>query len=117
MMFALRCAAALALAGLFTAMLGPFQGAEENLGLDDKSAHMIGFFVITACLTLLFPRLGLWRTALLTIGLGAGVEVIQGLSGRSASLLDLTADTIGVALASVTRFVLDRVRPGWLTPG
>ncbi|GAA0194989.1 VanZ family protein [Brevundimonas nasdae] len=117
MMFILRCAAGLALAGLFVAMLGPFQGAEENLGLDDKSAHVIGFFIITACLTLLFPKLGLWRTAFVAIALGAGVEVVQGLTGRSANLYDLLADSIGVALASLTRVVVQRIRPGLVDAG
>lgn len=117
MMFALRCAAALALAGPFVAMLGPFQGAEENLGMDDKSAHMIGFFIITACLTLLFPRLGLWRTAFVAIALGAGVEVVQGLTGRSANLFDLLADSLGVVLASLTRLAVQRLRPGLVDAG
>lgn len=111
MMTVLRGGALLALLALFVAMLGPFQGAEQGLGLSDKPAHAIGFFVITVCLTLIAPRLGVWRTALLAIALGAGVEVVQGLGGRSANPYDLLADGVGVTLASALRMAVDRVRP------
>lgn len=77
---------------------------------------MVGFFVITA-LSLLFPRLGLWRTAFIAVALGAGVEVLQGLTGRSANLFDLLADSIGVALASLARVIIDKVRPGLVDAG
>lgn len=110
----LRWGAVLALLGLFAAMLGPFQGAERAVGLTDKPAHVIGFFVVTACLTVLAPRLGLWRTALLAVALGAGVETIQGLTGRSANPFDLLADLVGVAAASGLRLALDRLAPGVL---
>lgn len=110
----LRWGAVLALLGLFVAMLGPFQGAERAVGLTDKPAHAIGFFVVTACLTVLAPRLGLWRTALLAVALGAGVEAIQGLTGRSANPFDLLADIAGVAAASGLRLALDRLAPGVL---
>jgi len=107
----LRGGAVLALLILFVAMLGPFQGAEQEIGLDDKSAHVLGFFVITCSLTLIAPRLGLWRTALLAVALGAGVEVVQGLTGRSANPFDLAADCVGVALGSLLRAGVDQARP------
>ncbi|WP_395942754.1 hypothetical protein [Brevundimonas sp.] len=107
----LRGGAVLALLILFVAMLGPFQGAEEGVGLSDKPAHAIGFFIITCSLTLIAPGLGVLRTALLAIALGAGVEVIQGFSGRSANPFDLLADCVGVGLASAARLAVDRVRP------
>ena len=113
-MSCLRWAAVLALPGLFFAMLGPFHGAERAIGLTDKPAHALGFFIVTACLTLIAPRLGLWRTALLAIALGAGVEAVQGLTGRSANPFDLLADIIGVAAASGLRLALDRLAPGLL---
>lgn len=107
----LRGAALTALLILFVAMLGPFQGAEEGLGLDDKTAHALGFFIITVCLTLIAPGLGIWRTALLALVLGAGVEVVQGLTGRSANPFDLTADAAGIAAASLLRAGLHRRLP------
>jgi len=113
-MSCLRWGAVLALLGLFVAMLGPFQGAERAVGLTDKPAHVVGFFVVTACLTLIAPRLGLARTALLAVTLGAGVEVVQGLTGRSANPFDLLADGVGVAAASLLRLGLDRAAPGVL---
>jgi VanZ family protein len=114
LMIVLRGGAVLALLILFVAMLGPFQGAEQNIGLNDKAAHAIGFFIITGCLTLIAPGLGPWRTALLAIGLGAGVEVAQGLSGRSANLFDLGADGVGVILATLMRAGVDRMLPEFL---
>lgn len=111
----MRIGACLCLAILFTAMLGPFQGAEEGVGLNDKSAHVIGFAVITACLTVLAPRLGLVRTAILAVALGGGVELIQGLTGRSANPLDFAADAVGVAIASLARGFVDKVRPQLLS--
>jgi hypothetical protein len=107
----LRGGALVALLILFVAMLGPFQGAEEGLGLTDKPAHAIGFFIITVCLTLIAPGLGVWRTALLALALGAGVEVVQGISGRSANLFDLMADGVGIAAASALRAWAERARP------
>lgn len=104
----------MALSCLFLAMLGPFQGAEQAVGLSDTAAHAIGFFIVTACLTVLAPRLGLWRTTLLAIALGAGVEVLQGLTGRSANPIDLLADIVGVIVASGLRLAVDRAAPGML---
>ncbi|GLK47376.1 hypothetical protein GCM10017620_03490 [Brevundimonas intermedia] len=107
----LRGGALVALLILFVAMLGPFQGAEEGLGLTDKPAHAIGFFIITVCLTLIAPGLGVWRTALLALALGTGVEGVQALSGRSANLFDLMADGVGVAAVSALRVWAERARP------
>ncbi len=109
----LRGGALAALSALFVAMLGPFQGAEQNIGLSDKPAHAIGFFIITVCLALIAPSLGVWRTALLALALGAGVEVVQGISGRSANPFDLLADGIGILAASIVRGLAERARPDW----
>lgn len=109
----LRGGALAALLGLFVAMLGPFQGAEQGVGLTDKPAHAIGFFIITVCLGLIAPGLGIWRTALLALALGAGVEAVQGISGRSANLFDLLADGVGILAASILRGLVERARPDW----
>lgn len=79
-----------------TLMLGPFQGMERLLGLDDKSAHAIAFGGLTAVSFAAFPRLrraDLARTALL---LGGAVEIAQLFGGRSASLIDWLADAAGI---------------------
>lgn len=88
---------ALALIGL---MLGPFQGLEQRVGLTDVAAHAVGFGVITAALLLNLPRLGRLPAAALALGLGGGIELLQAMSGRSASLTDLAADLVGIALVA-----------------
>jgi len=107
----LRGGALLALLVLFVAMLGPFQGAEEGFGLSDKPAHAIGFFIITVCLALITPGLGVWRAAALALALGTGVELVQGMTGRSANPFDLAADCVGIGLASLARVTAERWRP------
>lgn len=88
---------ALALIGL---MLGPFQGLEQRVGLTDVAAHAVGFGVITAALLLNLPRLGRLPAAGLALGLGGGIELLQARLGRSASLSDLAADLVGIALVA-----------------
>lgn len=88
---------ALALIGL---MLGPFQGLEQRVGLTDVAAHAVGFGVITAALLLNLPRLGRLPSAGLALALGGGIELLQAMSGRSASLTDLAADLVGIALVA-----------------
>lgn len=101
MLNAARWAAALTAAALFILMLGPFQGAERDFGLSDKQAHAIGFAIITAALLLIFRNQPRWRIALLAFLLGGLVEAIQASNGRSASLLDLGADLLGIVAVSV----------------
>jgi VanZ family protein len=65
----------------------------------DKIAH-VGFF---GALWWLARRAGLaagWRLALLLLGYGVGIEVAQQLAPtqRSASLSDVAADSLGIAL-------------------
>lgn len=93
-----RLAFALASAALFFAMLGPFQGAERGVGLTDGAAHVIGFAIITATAFLNLPK----ATRIEVLGgvllLGLAVELIQGVTGRQASLHDLAADAIGAVV-------------------
>jgi len=100
MLTALRWVAALAAAGLVFMMLGPFQGAEQSVGLTDKPAHVIGFGVITAAFFLVAPRASRIQVALTALSLGGLVEIIQGATGRSASVSDLAADIVGITLVS-----------------
>ena len=100
MLTALRWAAAISAAGLIFMMLGPFQGAEQSVGLTDKPAHAIGFGVITAALFLVTPRASRLQIALLALCIGGLIEIIQGATGRSASLSDLAADIVGITLVS-----------------
>jgi VanZ family protein len=66
----------------------------------DKLAHVLYF----ACLWVMARRAGFaaaWPLALGLLGYGVFIEVAQALSptGRSASLSDVAADAVGIALA------------------
>ena len=66
----------------------------------DKVAHVLYF----ACLWVMARRAGFaaaWPLALTLLGYGVFIEVAQALSptGRSASLSDVAADALGIALA------------------
>jgi len=86
------CAAALML-------LPMFQGAEEHLGLTDKQAHALAFYIFTLCAFMALPRMRRSDLALAALGLGAAAEVAQLATGRSASFLDLSADAVGIFFA------------------
>ncbi len=101
----LRVATACTILGLLAFTLGPFQGVEARAGLSDKSAHAIAFYVVTLMVFAVAPQ---WRRndlAVMTLGLGLLIELAQGLTGRSASLMDFLADAVGVVAATA---------PGWI---
>lgn len=77
--------------------LGPFQGAERLVGLNDKTAHALAFGGLLAVSFLAFPRSRRSDLAIAALVLGAGVELAQYFGHRSASLLDWLADAAGVA--------------------
>ncbi|AQR63374.1 hypothetical protein BZG35_05550 [Brevundimonas sp. LM2] len=90
-------------------MLGPFQGAEKAFGLTDTMAHAIAFYALSMGLFLCFPR---WRRtdlAIVAMAIGVAVEVLQGMTGRSASVHDLLADGAGVLAATLPGLV-ERLR-------
>jgi VanZ family protein len=97
----LRAALTLGALALIALMLGPFQGLERRVGLSDVAAHAAGFAIITAALLLNLPRLGRLPAAGLALALGAAIEALQAGLGRSASLTDLTADLVGIALVAL----------------
>jgi VanZ family protein len=101
-----RAGAALAVVALMVVMIGPFQGAEERVGVSDGVAHALAFGFITGALLLNVPRATRLQAALLALAIGVGVEFAQALSGRDADWRDVVADTVGilaVALAWFTR--------------
>ena len=96
---ALRIASVFALIGLTGLLLGPFQGLEQAFHLTDKEAHALAFFGVTLGLFAIAPQ---WRRtdlALAALAFGVLIELAQGLTGRSASLLDLMADSVGILAA------------------
>lgn len=81
-----------------TLMLGPYQGLEQVFGLSDKAAHALAFGGLTAVSFLAFPRMRRNDLAVAAILLGASIEVAQFFAHRSASVTDLAADAVGVAV-------------------
>ena len=74
--------------------------------LTDKWLHGLTFAFLTVWFSGQYARRAYWRLAVGMLAFGALIEVCQQmLSYRSAELLDLAADTIGV-LAGVTVAVL-----------
>jgi hypothetical protein len=94
--FAARGVLLIGALGAATLMLGPFQGLERNLGLNDKAAHALAFGILTAVAFLACPRMRRADLALAALVLGGGVEVAQMFGNRSASLLDWLADGAGI---------------------
>jgi VanZ family protein len=96
----LRAAFATALAALAVVLLLPGPDL-PNLGLWDKLEHAIAFAVPALLGFLAFPSSRhAWPLAFGLIMFGAVCEVLQTfVPGRSASLVDLLADAVGVGVA------------------
>ncbi len=107
----IRLAAFSILAVSLTLMLGPFGGAEAASGISDKVAHFVAFGLILWSFGVLFPRLPRLAAAVLAVALGGSVEVVQGMVGRDADILDLVADTFGVAVALLLWAIWRGFRP------
>jgi VanZ family protein len=90
-------------------MMGPFQGAEEAFVPWDKAAHFIAFYGFTILLFASFPYRRRIDLALIAVLAGAGVEVVQQLTGRDGQLGDVLADTAG-ALAVIAPLWVERLR-------
>lgn len=85
---------------IFAIALLPAQFENPALFGEDKLKHMGAFLVLTLLVRASWPSWPRWRLALGLAAFGAGIELAQGLSGwgRTASLADLIADLIGIAL-------------------
>ncbi|MDF1852659.1 MAG: hypothetical protein P1U85_17615 [Verrucomicrobiales bacterium] len=101
-----RTAAILGLAAFLGLLLLPGVHFPRGRWIDAlwNLLHAPTFFAITWILfVLLLPvvgkRAGLAFSAILSIAIGAGVELIQGVIGRSCSGIDLAIDVVGVLLA------------------
>lgn len=86
------------------------------VGLSDKVEHLIAYGLLTATAIIGFPRH--WRVfALLTWCLGVGLEGLQSLvPGRSPSILDAVANTLGVALGLAAGLLVGRRLETLATP-
>lgn len=89
----------LAACGLLVLMLGPFQGLEQVFGLNDKAAHLIAFYGLAVALFAIAPNRRRGDLALFLVAAALGVELLQGLTGRSVSITDFLAGSAGVGAA------------------
>ncbi len=104
-----RIAVAINFVGLLVLLLGPFQGLEQHLGLSDKSAHAIAFYVLSLALFASLPRLRRTDLAFGLLAFAAATEIAQTLTGRSGSFADFAADAVGVA-GAVIPAMIERLR-------
>jgi VanZ family protein len=107
----LRPIAALLLIALLMLLLGPATTIEASRPGADKIAHFAAFGLVLWSFGVLFPRPARWKLALGAVAIGAAVEVVQGLTGRDAELLDFVADVLGVAAALLSWLLWRRFRP------
>ena len=105
----LRAGAAVLAIGLTVVFLGPFTWLVEVFHVTDKEAHALIFFGVTLTLFAIAPK---WRRtdlALAALGFGVLIELAQGLTGRSVSLLDLAANMVGI-LAALLPGMVEQLR-------
>lgn len=73
----------------------------SHVTFGDKFGHVLAYFTLMAWFGQLFS--GHYRLALAFLAMGCGLEVVQGMTGyRDASLLDMLANGLGVALGWLT---------------
>lgn len=105
----LRVCALCSALGLTILFLGPFTYLVDVFHVTDKEAHGFAFFGVTLGLFAIAPR---WRRtdlALAALAFGVLIELAQGLTGRSVSLMDLMADGVGI-LAALAPGMVERLR-------
>ncbi len=107
----LRLAGAVVFLILMGLLLAPGGIIESEHLIWDKAAHFVAFGLILWSLGVLFRRLPRTWAALLAIGLGAAVEVVQRYIGRDPSWGDLLADVLGVGVALLIWAVWRGFRP------
>jgi len=69
--------------------------------IPDKLSHALGFFALTLWFAALVERRLYLAVALLMLGIGIGIEIVQDIMalGRRAEFADVYADGVGIVLA------------------
>lgn len=76
--------------------LGPFAGAEEIFGMNDKVAHAVAFGALLTIAFFAFPFRRRFDMMLIALAIGAVIEIVQTYVARSSSLADWVADAVGI---------------------
>lgn len=105
----LRVAAVLSAVALIVLFLGPFNYLIDVFHVTDSEAHALIFFGITAGLFAIAPYRRRTDLALAALAFGVLIELAQGLTGRSLSLLDLAANGAGI-LAALVPGLIEQLR-------
>ncbi len=78
----------------------------------DKANHFSAFFVLYILLSLAYPNFKTLAKIVILLAFGIQIEIVQGfIAGRSSSLLDIVADSVGILLGflgdryGVTKFI------------
>ncbi len=75
--------------------------------MSDKTMHFLAYFILALLATIMF-RAG-WRAVFAVVGLiamGGALEIIQGLVGRDADLLDELANIRGALLGALIGWLI-----------
>jgi len=64
----------------------------------DKANHFSAFFVLYMLLSFAYKKMALHVKVLWLLAFGIQIEIVQSFIGRDASLLDIFADSIGIAI-------------------
>jgi VanZ family protein len=104
-----------ALIGSYVAAVVPQEVAPHIGSLSDKGIHFIAFAVLTLLFS--FAYRTVWtRTSLLLVFYAVFIEVSQLFTpNRSAELLDVVADVIGITIGLLSVFLLRNYVPGFKT--
>jgi VanZ family protein len=104
-----------ALIGSYVAAVVPQEVAPHIGSLSDKGIHFIAFAVLTLLFS--FAYRTVWaRTSLLLLAYAVFIEVSQLFTpNRSAELLDVVADVIGITIGLLSVFLLRNYVPGFKT--
>ena len=67
----------------------------------DKAQHFLAFYVLAGLTAAAFPKGRMWIIVATMLGLGAAIEIVQGLPmvHRDADVFDWVADGVGVTFA------------------
>ncbi|MGD9843327.1 MAG: VanZ family protein [Steroidobacteraceae bacterium] len=83
---------------------------------NDKLEHALGYFLLTFWFCGIYARRHHWLVGLAMLGMGALVEILQGIMhmGRQADVHDLVADIIGIAPALLLALTPLSHWPRWI---